>query len=305
MPVGGRVPICLHLCLLPLVALNGIPPLLTTAESTRRRPLAPAGLSRQALVETVSSVAQRLELHPLEMDGVSHVLGMLDAVRTTVAAVPEVAKATSSVAASLNGTRNEQAKTSARLDAAFESIQRLSLQIAALQEPLLAGTRDTPPVLVCAEPGTGKTWSAVQLTHALARQCQEQAASREPLPLVPVLVYVQRLSRMLEGSDPTEPLDARTLLQYLASEYADHPEWLSMLMMALEMRTLVVVLDGIDEAAGRKATVSKLIREVLVPIGLRVMCTSRPEGVRKAAFAKSFVIFNLKCAALQGAAAFG
>ena len=122
-------------CLLPLVALNGIPPLLTTAESTRRRPLAPAGLSRQALVETVSSVAQRLELHPLEMDGVSHVLGMLDAVRTTVAAVPEVAKATSSVAASLNGTRNEQAKTSARLDAAFESIQRLSLQIAALQEP--------------------------------------------------------------------------------------------------------------------------------------------------------------------------
>ena len=99
-------------CLLPLVALNGIPPLLTTAESTRRRPLAPAGLSRQALVETVSSVAQRLELHPLEMDGVSHVLGMLDAVRTTVAAVPEVAKATSSVAASLNGTRNEQAKTS-------------------------------------------------------------------------------------------------------------------------------------------------------------------------------------------------
>ena len=28
-------------------------------------------------------------------------------------------------------------------------------------------------------------------------ECQEQAASREPLPLVPVLVYVQRMSRML------------------------------------------------------------------------------------------------------------
>ena len=121
-------------CLLPLVALNGIPPLLATTES-RRRPVAAASLSQQALIETASSVAQQLELPPSELNGVSHILGMLDAVRTTVAAVPAVAKATSSVAASLNGTRNEQAKTSARLDAAFESIQRLSLQVAALQEP--------------------------------------------------------------------------------------------------------------------------------------------------------------------------
>jgi hypothetical protein len=105
---------------------------------------------------------------------------------------------------------------------------------------------------------------------------------------------------MLEGRSESKPLELNTLIQYLASEYADHPEWLSMLMMALEMRALVVVLDGIDEAAGRKANVSKLIREVLVPIGLRVMCTSRPEGVKKSAFAKSFVIFDLKCVALLG-----
>jgi hypothetical protein len=120
--------------------------------------------------------------------------------------------------------------------------------IAALCSPLLAASSPPPPVLVCAEPGTGKTWSSVQLTHALARQCQEEAASGAPLPLVPVLVYVQRLSRMLEGCDPAKPLDARTLLQYLVVEYGERIEWLSMLTMALELRSLVVVIDGIDEA---------------------------------------------------------
>jgi hypothetical protein len=47
---------------------------------------------------------------------------------------------------------------------------------------------------------------------------------------------------MLEGRSESKPLELNTLIQYLASEYTDHPEWLSMLMMALEMRALVVVL---------------------------------------------------------------
>ena len=166
--------------------------------------------------------------------------------------------------------------------------------IAALQEPLLCGTRDTPPVLVCAEPGTGKTWSAVQLTHALAQRCRQQAARDAGAPLVPVLVFVQRVSRMLEGSDPAKPLDARTLLQYLAIEYAEHDEWLSVLTMALELRTLVLVLDGIDEAAERRKTISSFVCDVLAPAGVRLVCTSRPEGVRLKDFAARFVIFNLK-----------
>jgi len=67
-----------------------------------------------------------------------------------------------------------------------------------------------------------------------------------------------------------------------------------MLTMALQMRTLVVVLDGIDEAAGRRATISRFIREVLVPSGLRIVCTSRPEGVELADFKPRFVILDLK-----------
>ena len=121
-------------CIVPLIALNGVSPLVATSVH-RRRPAAAAGLSPQALAEVANTVAQRLELQPSELDGVGHMLGVLDAMRTTVAALPAVAKATSSVAASLNGTRTELTETSARLDAAFASIERLSLQVAALQEP--------------------------------------------------------------------------------------------------------------------------------------------------------------------------
>ena len=68
-----------------------------------------------------------------------------------------------------------------------------------------------------------------------------------------------------------------------------------MLAQALQMRMLVVVLDGIiDEAAGRREAVSRFVREVLVPEGFRVVCTSRPEGVNLDNFMSRFVVFDLK-----------
>ena len=67
--------------------------------------------------------------------------------------------------------------------------------------------------------------------------------------------------------------------QYLVDEYAGQESWLSMLTMALELKSLVIVLDGIDEAGGRKKQIVTFIVDVLVPAGMRVVCTSRPEGV--------------------------
>eukprot|EP00519_Triparma_laevis_P008571 CAMPEP_0182519176 /NCGR_PEP_ID=MMETSP1321-20130603/44958_1 /TAXON_ID=91990 /ORGANISM="Bolidomonas sp., Strain RCC1657" /LENGTH=1957 /DNA_ID=CAMNT_0024727141 /DNA_START=127 /DNA_END=5997 /DNA_ORIENTATION=- len=176
-------------------------------------------------------------------------------------------------------------------------------KIAALCEPLCVprpqtGNFTSQPVLVCADPGTGKTWSAIQLTNELAKKCQG-AKPEGGVPLVPVLVYVQRISRMLEGRDQAKDLDASLLFHYFALEqettFADHPEWLSAITMAFEMRSLIVVLDGIDEAAGRKETISRLIREILVPSGVRVICTSRPEGVNAQDFhEEGFTLFDLK-----------
>mmetsp|Transcript_2992 Transcript_2992/g.8957 ORF Transcript_2992/g.8957 Transcript_2992/m.8957 type:complete len:1166 (+) Transcript_2992:1503-5000(+) len=98
---------------------------------------------------------------------------------------------------------------------------------------------------------------------------------------------------MLEGRD-LKLLDEKILIQYFVREFWDHPDWLSMLTQALDMRALVVVLDGIDEAAGRRDSISALVCDVLVPFGLRVFCTSRPEGVDIELFKSRFVILDLK-----------
>ena len=107
------------------------------------------------------------------------------------------------------------------------------------------GTHLTQPLLVCADAGTGKTWSSVQLTEALARKCKLLANSHST-PLVPALVYVQRVSRMLKDCDENMPLDERVLLQYFTREFGKQPERLSMLVMALEMRSLVVILECVS-----------------------------------------------------------
>jgi len=125
-----------------------------------------------------------------------------------------------------------------------------------------------------------------------------QAAAIDDVPLVPVLVYVQRLARMLQDRDEDATIGSSILVQYFAREYGVKDEargqWLAMLAQALQMRTLVVVLDGIDEAAGRRNTVSRFVREVLVPEGFRVVCTSRPEGVSVDDFLARFVVFDLE-----------
>ena len=84
--------------------------------------------------------------------------------------------------------------------------------IMALRDPLLKpmqahGAHGSQPVLVCAEPGTGKTWSSVQLAHELSTLLAGRAVAAAsegpaPPPTVVMLVYVQRLARMLKARPP-------------------------------------------------------------------------------------------------------
>ena len=158
------------------------------------------------------------------------------------------------------------------------------------------GVHPSRPVLLCANAGTGKTWSSVQLAHELATRCQRQDSfAADGVPLVPLLVYVQRLVRLMGE----RPADAALLVQYVAREHSnglaeeERPKWVAMVAQALELRSLVLVLDGIDEAAGQRDAISRFIREVLVPHGLRVICTSRPEGVTIGDFQKDFTVMDL------------
>ena len=95
----------------------------------------------------------------------------------------------------------------------------------ALCEPAhcrVVGQHPTQPVLVCGSAGTGKTWACVQLAHELAKRCGD-AATTDGVPLVPALIYVQRLARMLHERPEDAPIDASILVQYFARECVQPP----------------------------------------------------------------------------------
>ena len=77
------------------------------------------------------------------------------------------------------------------IDLAVESGQRAAgfsdaPNIRALAAPMLApsasracGAHAVQPVLLCARPGTGKTWSSMQLVHELAKRAQAKARAEQ------------------------------------------------------------------------------------------------------------------------------
>ena len=162
------------------------------------------------------------------------------------------------------------------------------------------------PVIVVAAAGTGKTWGCVQLVYELARLSME---CQDGVPLVPVLVSVQRLVHVLakherqktnknKGKGEPQRITVNVLLQYfqevLPRAHPEYSHWLLALEQLLEMRALVIVLDGIDEAAGQKKQIARFLREELVQKGFRVVASSRPEGVTLADYDAQFVALDLE-----------
>jgi len=171
-------------------------------------------------------------------------------------------------------------------------------------------TLSTAPasLLLVADPGTGKSWSANQLVFQMADWC----LSREtPLPILPFLLTVQELAKLHETrKDAKLQTNARsnvvlaflTSLQKVGTEklqaqlpsasMLDEEDYL-ILMAAYELRLLVIVVDGIDEAPMIRQEVQETLH-LLVSIGICVIATSRPEGVDVTKWSKDFVIATLK-----------
>ena len=136
----------------------------------------------------------------------------------------------------------------------------------------LRGIMEEESILLSAGPGTGKTWSMQQLGYALAKRVQEKS---DGLQLVPIILYCQKLVKLWSPSQ-----DTSLLVQYIRSEFQD-PDMVAMLLQAHEMRTLVVLLDGIDEAAGLTEQIQSFVLQVssrcfLLPIFLGVALAGRP-----------------------------
>ena len=137
-----------------------------------------------------------------------------------------------------------------------------------------------------------QTWSSYQLGHSLATLLAE--ISTHGVNSVPLLVFVQRLASLLKTYVGGQQLSLNIIFHYLVLQYGTKPEWLMMLTMAFEMRAVVLVLDGIDEASGRRDDIQDLVLNVLVRMGQRLITTSRPEGVKLERFKATFVIISLE-----------
>ena len=66
-----------------------------------------------------------------------------------------------------------------------------------------------------------------------------------------------------------------------------------MLLQAHEMRALVVLIDGVDEAAGMKEAIEEFVHKEVSVSGNRLVVTSRPEGVRLELYTERFIVINL------------
>ena len=179
---------------------------------------------------------------------------------------------------------------------------------------LMVQTQVKPPVLIIADAGAGKTWASIRLTFEIAQWAAHEGTHG---PLVPLLVPVQRLISVLLKLQRTESGNeahrltedqllqkaftgtpaVKVLLQYLAEllprQQPECNEWQMMLQHALELRTGIVVIDGVDKAAGHKFLVAKFLQE-LVQGGIHVVVTSRPEGVNLKDYVNTFVVVDLK-----------
>ncbi len=165
-----------------------------------------------------------------------------------------------------------------------------------LLELMLSQGDDQPPILIRAKAGTGKTWSARQLVRHLAThegQNKMNAADRT----IPMLIYVQGLVRELRnvsGKDISNFLRAHSLVElHINTAYRDQREFKEVLLDAFRRRQLLVVLDGVDEAADLSQMIEVFIFDQLIEQGHRVLVTSRYEGVQLDERYRDFVVMDL------------
>lgn len=158
---------------------------------------------------------------------------------------------------------------------------------------------------MCVPYPAGKTWSIQQVYYYLAKECSLPGCN-----LVPLLVPIQKLARFLVSNPDGLTLNNQAseqviverqshtstpdlLLRFIMHEFAGQREQQMMLQQAYELRTLVLLLDGVDEAAGMREDIESFVLHQLLPAGLRIVVTSRPEGVRLRLYVSSFVVMNL------------
>ena len=103
------------------------------------------------------------------------------------------------------------------------------------------------------------------------------------LELVPILVKVQRLQHRLKEAPAVFAAAPSYVDAFLSLEHP--PPVYRFLRQALAARRALILLDGLDEAGGRRAEIESHVAGVLALQGHVLLCTSRPAGVDEERFA--------------------
>ena len=144
-------------------------------------------------------------------------------------------------------------------------------------------------LLVVARPGSGKTWMMQQIVHFI---CEEYLTTdcHNPYRFVPVLFSVQRIARLYRkycGSSLRtikSQTDAIELLEVILRWDYDDPT-VDAILECYCARTLVILLDGLDEASSF-AKIFESLGIFLAKSGNRVVMAARPEGIESEEFYK-------------------
>ena len=117
------------------------------------------------------------------------------------------------------------------------------------------GEHPAQACLVRAGPGTGKTWMCKQAVYMLGDRLRE-GGKFKGVKLVPVVMYVQQIVYLLRDAS-----GAKHEVGTLMDKYVDgvHKPVASMLKQAFKLRALIVILDGVDEAAGLRQLVETFV----------------------------------------------
>jgi hypothetical protein len=181
-----------------------------------------------------------------------------------------------------------------RADAWVEvnDVKELSAALVKAQGDRSVGNHYAQPLLLIAEAGAGKTWMTKQvLVEVSSMELDFQTR------YIPLLLPVQRLAYLIRQPKNAPPTDHALLVEwFLRVEFgagADQSK-LKMLLDAFHSKRLLVILDGIDEAADLKDHMYALVEKTLVAGGHRFIATSRPEGVKAALYEREFVVIDLK-----------
>ena len=179
----------------------------------------------------------------------------------------------------------------------------LSQRLCSLSVTRRSGVHETEPVLISAEAGSGKTWMCKQI---LATVSSDDAAAGLTASnrYVPLLVVIQRLSTLMRSvhRNPAEHILEWYLNAELEAKRLDEggnpifdADRVAMLWDAFRSRRMLLILDGIDEAADLRVELQHFIQQSLLPHQHRFITTSRPEGLTESlTSAHGLVVLDLK-----------